>query len=106
MRSSAYDATAARIQVHWWHLCGRASGKFGGVGSGSMERKGTRDRNDDLYCTLPLLLPLVYSNSTYVQLAPFAGPVLGPIVSGYTIVGGLSWRWTFWILACFVRTSI
>jgi len=35
--------------------------------------------------------------------APFAGPAIGPIVSGYIIVGGLSWRWLFWILTILVN---
>ncbi|EGO05152.1 hypothetical protein SERLA73DRAFT_100773 [Serpula lacrymans var. lacrymans S7.3] len=34
-------------------------------------------------------------------LAPFAGPGIGPTVAGYVVVGGLSWRWLFWILAIF-----
>jgi len=34
-------------------------------------------------------------------LAPFAGPGIGPVVAGYIVVGGLSWRWLFWIMAMF-----
>ncbi|KZO96212.1 MFS general substrate transporter [Calocera viscosa TUFC12733] len=34
-------------------------------------------------------------------LAPFAGPALGPIVSGYMSLAGVSWRWVFWLLAIF-----
>ena len=34
-------------------------------------------------------------------LAPFAGPALGPTVSGFIIVGGASWRWAFWVLTIF-----
>ena len=38
-------------------------------------------------------------------VAPFAGPALGPVVSGWLSVGGVSWRWTFWILTIFVSLS-
>ncbi|EJD04165.1 MFS general substrate transporter [Fomitiporia mediterranea MF3/22] len=34
-------------------------------------------------------------------LAPFAGPSLGPVVSGYLTTAGVSWRWLFWILTMF-----
>ncbi|KAI0074662.1 MFS general substrate transporter [Panus rudis PR-1116 ss-1] len=34
-------------------------------------------------------------------LGPFAGPALAPIVSGFLAVGGASWVWVFWLLACF-----
>jgi multidrug resistance protein len=34
-------------------------------------------------------------------LAPFAGPALGPTVSGYIVVAGLSWRWVFWVMTAF-----
>jgi hypothetical protein len=34
------------------------------------------------------------------------GPAIGPIAGGYIAVGGLSWRWLFWILTIFVRTCI
>ncbi|KAK0478276.1 MFS general substrate transporter [Armillaria novae-zelandiae] len=34
-------------------------------------------------------------------IAPFAGPSLGPIVSGFISVGGASWRWLFWVLTMF-----
>ncbi|KAG7450646.1 MFS general substrate transporter [Guyanagaster necrorhizus] len=34
-------------------------------------------------------------------IAPFAGPSLGPIVSGFISVGGASWRWLFWVLTIF-----
>ncbi|KAG8933240.1 hypothetical protein FRC01_010229 [Tulasnella sp. 417] len=37
----------------------------------------------------------------FFTLAPFAGPALGPIVSGYIDVGGASWRWLFGVLAIF-----
>ena len=32
----------------------------------------------------------------FFTLAPFAGPSLGPIVGGYMVVAGVSWRWVFW----------
>ena len=35
-------------------------------------------------------------------VAPFAGPALGPVVSGWIEVGGASWRWLFWVLTIFV----
>lgn len=35
------------------------------------------------------------------SLAPFAGPALGPIVSGFISVGGASWRWLFWVCTIF-----
>ncbi|KAJ2924999.1 hypothetical protein H1R20_g12101, partial [Candolleomyces eurysporus] len=35
------------------------------------------------------------------QLAPFAGPAIGPTISGYLQVSGVSWRWIFWLLAIF-----
>ena len=34
-------------------------------------------------------------------LAPFAGPSLAPLVSGFMASAGVSWRWTFWVLALF-----
>lgn len=34
-------------------------------------------------------------------MAPFAGPALGPIAGGYVSVGGIGWRWLFWILCIF-----
>ncbi|EJT97844.1 MFS general substrate transporter [Dacryopinax primogenitus] len=34
-------------------------------------------------------------------LAPFAGPALGPIVSGYMSVAHVTWRWLFWLLSIF-----
>lgn len=34
-------------------------------------------------------------------LAPFAGPSIGPIVSGYIATAGVDWRWVFWILTIF-----
>lgn len=35
------------------------------------------------------------------SLAPFAGPALGPIVSGFIYVTGTSWRWLFWVCTIF-----
>ena len=35
-------------------------------------------------------------------VSPFAGPALGPVVSGWMAVGGASWRWLFWVLTIFV----
>ncbi|WVQ79707.1 hypothetical protein IAT38_001807 [Cryptococcus sp. DSM 104549] len=35
------------------------------------------------------------------SLAPFAGPSIGPIVSGFIQVSGTSWRWVYWILTIF-----
>lgn len=37
-------------------------------------------------------------------LAPFAGPALGPIVSGAIAVTGTSWRWVYWTCALFSGT--
>ncbi|EJU01459.1 MFS general substrate transporter [Dacryopinax primogenitus] len=37
----------------------------------------------------------------FFALAPFAGPALGPIVSGYMTVAGVHWRWLFWVLTFF-----
>lgn len=34
-------------------------------------------------------------------LAPFAGPSLGPIVSGFIQVSGTSWRWVYWVSTIF-----
>ncbi|BGP55112.1 hypothetical protein JCM8202v2_002707 [Rhodotorula sphaerocarpa] len=34
-------------------------------------------------------------------LMPFAGPALAPICSGFMQVGGVSWRWIFWVLTIF-----
>jgi MFS family permease len=38
-------------------------------------------------------------------VSPFAGPALGPVVSGWISVGGASWRWIFWVLTMFVSQS-
>ncbi|RXW18072.1 hypothetical protein EST38_g7778 [Candolleomyces aberdarensis] len=37
----------------------------------------------------------------FFTLAPFAGPAIGPTISGYLQVSGVSWRWIFWLLAIF-----
>lgn len=34
-------------------------------------------------------------------LAPFAGPSLGPTVSGFMAVSGVSWRWVYWVMTIF-----
>lgn len=34
-------------------------------------------------------------------LAPFAGPSLGPIVSGYIQTAGADWRWVYWVTTIF-----
>ena len=34
-------------------------------------------------------------------LAPFAGPAIGPTISGFMSVAGVSWRWVFWLLTFF-----
>jgi multidrug resistance protein len=37
-------------------------------------------------------------------VAPFAGPALGPIVSGAIQVTGTNWRWVYWVCALFSGT--
>lgn len=39
-------------------------------------------------------------------LAPFGGPALGPLVGGFIVTGGASWRWLFWTMTIFVNTDI
>jgi MFS family permease len=39
-------------------------------------------------------------------VSPFAGPALGPVVSGWISVSGVSWRWIFWVLTMFVSLLI
>ncbi|KAH9968846.1 major facilitator superfamily domain-containing protein [Russula dissimulans] len=39
-------------------------------------------------------------------VSPFAGPAIGPVVSGWLSVGGVSWRWTFWILTIFTGVCL
>lgn len=38
---------------------------------------------------------------SFFSLAPFAGPSIGPVVSGFISVSGTSWRWVYWILTLF-----
>ncbi|KAL7422377.1 hypothetical protein Q5752_003023 [Cryptotrichosporon argae] len=40
------------------------------------------------------------------SLAPFAGPSIGPIVSGYIEVAGVDWRWVYWILTMFAGACL
>ncbi|EPS93497.1 hypothetical protein FOMPIDRAFT_1026518 [Fomitopsis schrenkii] len=42
----------------------------------------------------------------YFTLAPFAGPTLGPLVSGFMAVAGVDWRWIFWLLAIFAGVCL
>ncbi|PCH34696.1 MFS general substrate transporter [Wolfiporia cocos MD-104 SS10] len=37
----------------------------------------------------------------FFTLAPFAGPTLGPLVSGFMGDAGVDWRWVFWLLTFF-----
>lgn len=37
----------------------------------------------------------------FFTLAPFAGPALGPTVSGFMAVAGVYWRWVYWVLTFF-----
>jgi MFS family permease len=39
-------------------------------------------------------------------VSPFAGPAIGPVVSGWIAVGGASWRWIFWVLTMFAGFCI
>ncbi|KAM5544315.1 hypothetical protein V8D89_001975 [Ganoderma adspersum] len=39
-------------------------------------------------------------------LAPLAGPTLGPIISGFMNVAGVSWRWIFWLQAIFAGSCL
>ena len=39
-------------------------------------------------------------------LAPFAGPSLGPTVSGFMSVAGVSWHWVFWVQAIFTGVCL
>ncbi|QRV75562.1 major facilitator superfamily transporter [Ceratobasidium sp. AG-Ba] len=34
-------------------------------------------------------------------MAPFAGPVLGPIIGGYVSESSAGWRWNFWVMFIF-----
>ncbi|KZO99103.1 MFS general substrate transporter [Calocera viscosa TUFC12733] len=42
----------------------------------------------------------------FFTLAPFAGPALGPIVSGYMAVASVHWRWLFWVLTFFAGACL
>jgi multidrug resistance protein len=37
----------------------------------------------------------------FFAVAPFAGPAVGPIVSGAVAVSGVTWRWVYWACAMF-----
>ncbi|KIP01757.1 hypothetical protein PHLGIDRAFT_38187 [Phlebiopsis gigantea 11061_1 CR5-6] len=39
-------------------------------------------------------------------LAPFAGPSLGPTVSGFMAVSGVSWRWVYWVMTIFAGACL
>lgn len=39
-------------------------------------------------------------------LAPFVGPSIGPIVSGFIQVSGTNWRWVYWILTIFAGVCL
>lgn len=39
-------------------------------------------------------------------LAPFAGPSLGPTVSGFMNVAGVSWRWVYWLQTIFAGVCL
>ncbi|KAG0140958.1 hypothetical protein CROQUDRAFT_725879 [Cronartium quercuum f. sp. fusiforme G11] len=39
------------------------------------------------------------------SLAPFAGPALGPVVSGTLESAGISWRWVYWISSIIAAIS-
>ncbi|KAK4684849.1 MFS transporter, DHA1 family, multidrug resistance protein, partial [Tremellales sp. Uapishka_1] len=39
-------------------------------------------------------------------LAPFAGPSVGPIVSGFIQVSGTDWRWVYWVLTIFAGVCL
>lgn len=39
-------------------------------------------------------------------LAPFAGPSLAPVVSGWMAVAGVSWVWIFWLLTMFAGACL
>ncbi|TFK29161.1 MFS general substrate transporter [Coprinopsis marcescibilis] len=39
-------------------------------------------------------------------LAPFAGPALGPTISGYLTVAGVRWNWIFWLLTIFAGVCL
>jgi multidrug resistance protein len=39
-------------------------------------------------------------------IAPFAGPSIGPIVSGFIEVAGVNWRWVYWITTMFAAACL
>ncbi|KAI0776346.1 MFS general substrate transporter [Trametes elegans] len=39
-------------------------------------------------------------------VAPFAGPTIGPAISGFMAVAGVSWRWVFWLLTIFAGVCL
>ncbi|KAI0030849.1 major facilitator superfamily domain-containing protein [Vararia minispora EC-137] len=43
---------------------------------------------------------------TLFSCAPFAGPALGPTVSGWIEVTGTDWRWLFWVLTMFAGVCL
>lgn len=44
--------------------------------------------------------------SAIFAVAPFAGPGIGPVVAGYLVESGVSWRWLFWILTAFAGVCL
>ncbi|CCM02337.1 uncharacterized protein FIBRA_04429 [Fibroporia radiculosa] len=42
----------------------------------------------------------------FFTLAPFAGPTLGPVVSGFMSVAGVDWRWVYWLLTFFAGACL
>ncbi|KAI6153722.1 major facilitator superfamily domain-containing protein [Pisolithus tinctorius] len=44
--------------------------------------------------------------SAIFAVAPFAGPGIGPVVSGYLVQSEVSWRWLFWILTVFAGVCL
>ncbi|ORE07526.1 MFS general substrate transporter [Rhizopus microsporus var. microsporus] len=41
----------------------------------------------------------------YFAAAPYAGPVLGPIVGGWISIGTQSWRWIYWVNMIFAGVT-
>lgn len=39
-------------------------------------------------------------------VAPFIGPTLGPLVAGFIEVSNISFRWLYWVLACFAGSCL
>lgn len=42
----------------------------------------------------------------FFTLAPFAGPAIGPTISGFIAVSGVNWRWLFWLLTIFAGACL